>query len=69
MLPFMKNKLEGSVSAPPEVLKRESDDEDQEFDSLEVAAEDLCNAIHSKDYKAIAAALRAAIDLAGESNG
>lgn len=61
MLPFLKNK-EGSVSAPTETIHRESDEE-SDFDSLEVAAQDLCDAIHSKDYKGVASALRAAFDL------
>lgn len=62
MLPFLKNQYEGSVSTPPDTIHREPD-EDSEFDSLEVAAQDLCDAIHSKDYKGVASALRAAFDL------
>lgn len=61
MIPFLKNK-EAGVSMPADSIKREPDEE-PEFDSLESAAEDLCNAVHSKDYKGAAAALRAAFDL------
>lgn len=62
MIPFLKRKDEASISAPVDKIERKPD-EDKEVDSLEVAAEDLCNAVHAKDYKAAAAALRAAFDL------
>jgi len=68
MLPFLKKTKEGSVSLPPDHITREPDgDSDAEgFDSLRVAAEDLCNAIHERDYSAAASALRAAFDLLEE---
>lgn len=50
------------MSANPSAIKRESDHE-EEYDTLESAAEDLVNAVHSKDIKAVAAALRAAFEL------
>lgn len=62
MIPFLKNK-EAGVSAPIESIERKPDDGAEEFDSLESAAEDLCIAIGSKDYKAAAAAMRAAFQL------
>lgn len=63
LLPWLKNKKEsGSASASTPVLKREHD-EDYEYDSMEAAAEDLCNAIERKDYKAAAEALRSAFEL------
>lgn len=62
MIPFLKNK-EASVSGPVDIERRKPDEE-QEYDALEAAAEDLCNAIAAKDYKGIAVALRAAIQLA-----
>lgn len=62
MLPFLKRK-EGSSSDPVESLKRSPDEGAEEFDSLESAAEDLINAVHAKDVKAVAAALRAAFEL------
>lgn len=63
MIPYLKLGKEASVSAPVSVEKRKPD-QDSEYDPLEVAAEDLCNAIAAKDYKAIAEALRAAFQLA-----
>ena len=63
MLPFLKHSQEVGSSSSVEAVMRKSDDEDKEFDSLESAAEDLMNAVHSKDIKAIASALRAAFEL------
>ncbi len=62
MLPFLKLKQEGSASGPVDSMERKPDGE-PEYDVLESAAEDLCHAIESKDYKAAAAALRAAFEL------
>jgi hypothetical protein len=62
MLPFLKNQQEGSASMPVEPVKREHD-EDSDYDMLESAAEDLISAVHSKDIKAVASALRAAFEL------
>lgn len=64
MLPFLKNQKEasggdGSEQAP---IKRKPDEEG-EFDSLEVAAEEILFAIEKKDSKALATALRAAFDM------
>lgn len=64
MLPFLKRTQEASASGPVETVKRESDHEDDgDYDMLESAAEDLIKAIHSKDTKAVASAIRAAIEL------
>lgn len=62
MIPFLKRKDEASISASPDKIKREPD-EGAEYDGLEAAAEDLCNAIKAEDYKAAAAALRAAFEM------
>lgn len=62
MLPIQKKLKEGSVSAPVETVKRDPDEE-PEYDSMESAAEDLMHAVHSKDVKGIAMALRSAIEL------
>lgn len=62
MLPFLRNKQDASASGPIESVERKPD-EGAEYDSMESAAEDLCNAIHAKDYKGAAAALRAAFEL------
>jgi hypothetical protein len=60
MLPFLKHNKEVGTVALPDSVGREHD---EDFDSLEAAAEDLCHAIEAKDYKAIAQALRAAHEL------
>ena len=62
MLPFLKKDEEGSVSVPVETKKR-TPDEDAPFDALETAGQDLCDAVHAKDAKAVAQALRAAFEL------
>ena len=62
MLPFLKKNQEASASGPIESQKREPD-EDADRDMLEVAAQDLMDALHKKDAKALAAALRAAFEL------
>lgn len=64
MLPFLKRDKEGSASAPPDRIMREPDDESDSYDPLHAAAEDLISAIHSKDIKGAAEALRAAFELA-----
>jgi len=61
MLPFQKKK-EASVSAPVEVIKRESD-EPEEYDYLESCGHDLLSAVEAKDPKGIAVALRAAFEI------
>lgn len=63
MLPFLKLNKDASASGPVDSLERNPDSE-PEYDALESAAEDLINAIHSKDAKGAAAALRAAFELA-----
>jgi len=61
MLPFLKHKQDSGTVALPETIKRESDE--SEYDMLEAAAEDLMHAVHSKDIKMIAQALRAAFEI------
>lgn len=62
MLPFLKNKHEASMSTEVDSIERKPD-EPEDYDGLEAAAEDLCNAIEAKDYKAAAMALRAAFEM------
>ena len=62
MIPYLKQAKEASVSAVPEVMKREPDME-PEYDSLESAAEELIQAVHAKDTKGAAMALRSAFEL------
>lgn len=59
MLPFLKSQQESGDSGPIESMNREPDN-DEDFDSLEVAMKELFNA---KNDKARAAAFRAAFDL------
>ena len=65
MLPFLKNIQEGSASTTPDVIKRDSDTE-QDYDSLHAAAEDLISAVHAKDVAGVASALRAAFEMLDE---
>lgn len=62
MLPFLKNKQEASASGPVEHMKRQPDEE-SDYDMIDSAAEDLIQAIHSKDVKAVASALKAAFQI------
>ena len=61
MLPYLKRNQEASASGPIETVERKPDMD--EFDSLEVAAHDLMQAIKAGDAKALASALRAAFEL------
>lgn len=61
MLPFLKLAKEASISTP-EVIERDHD-EDYDYDMLESAAEDLIQAVHSKNVKSVAEALRAAFEI------
>lgn len=60
MLPFLKNKLEGSVSAP---VRPTNVTPEPEYDMLESAAMDLIIAVHLKDVKSVCSALRAAFEI------
>lgn len=65
MLPFLKRTQDAAASSPVEHVERKPD-EGSDYDMLESAAEDLCKAVESKDYKAIASALRAAFEMLSE---
>lgn len=58
MLPFRKP--EGSISSSVSPIQRESD---YDYNILDSAANDLIVAVHMKDIKAVAEALRAAFDI------
>lgn len=60
MLPFLKHNKEAGTTVLPESIKRYHDDD---FDMVESAAEDLIQAIHAKDVKAVAQALRSAFEI------
>lgn len=61
--PFLEKK-ESTVAVHPDRIIKRKPDEEKEYDPMEAAAEDLCHAIESKDYKTIAEALRSAFHLA-----
>jgi hypothetical protein len=64
MLPFLKDKKQiGSIATTPSTERRKSDGE-EEYDAMEAAAHDLMTAVHARDTKGIAEALRAAFELA-----
>lgn len=56
MLPFLKKTKEASVSGPVETLTRGSDE--SEPDMLSSMAEELIEAIHSKDASLVASTLK-----------
>lgn len=61
MLPFLKDRHEGSVSEPVESIKREPDEGDS-FEMLDAIVDDLLDAIHKKDKKLLKGALEALIE-------
>lgn len=63
MLPFLKGNKESSVSMDADPIKRKPDEEGQDYDSLESAADELIQAVHAKDAKAVCSALRSAFQL------
>jgi hypothetical protein len=69
MLPFIRKKQEGgSISATPEVVTRKSDNEDEEsYDHLDSASDDLISAIKSGSASGVSMALRAAFEIMEES--
>lgn len=68
MLPFLKKSKEASAAGPVDSIQREPD-EGSDYDALESAADELIQAIHSKDSKAVASALRAAFQLCDFDQG
>lgn len=61
-MPFLKRSKEASVSMPVESVKREPDEE-HEVDSLEMAMEELHDALMGKKYKLAADIFRSAFEL------
>lgn len=62
MLPFLKKKMEGSVSAEPDAILRVSED-GNEPDLLHEAAEDILLAISFNSAKELSEALKSFCDL------
>lgn len=63
MLPFLKKQNEASASMPADKQMRKPDD-GAEYDVMHSAAQDLIDAVHAKDVKGVAEALKAAFELA-----
>lgn len=59
MLPILKRRHEGGMSAPIEVVERTPDEGAEPFDMLDAVAEDLLMAIEKKDKKLLKDALAA----------
>lgn len=65
MLPFLKTAANTGLSIKNRKPDQPADESSSDSAGLEVCAQDLINAIHSKDIKRVASAIRAAIDIAG----
>ncbi len=62
MLPFLKNKQEGGMSAPVDTIERTPDDDTPAFDALDAVADDLLAAFESKDKGLLKSALEALVE-------
>lgn len=62
MLPFLKNKQEGSMSSPVEVIERKPDEGSGAFEMLDAVAEDMFEAFEKKDKSLLKSALEALVD-------
>ncbi len=65
-LPFLKTRRESGISTtirPRDTAPNDRQSPESEDNGLAAAAEDLCRAIESKDYKGAAQALKAAFDI------
>lgn len=63
MLPFLKKKSQVGVIVTTRPSDESKQDESHESDPIEYCAEDLMNAVHNKDKKAVAEAIRSAFDI------
>lgn len=59
MLPFLKDRHEGSMSGPVETIRRDPDEDNPDYEMLDAIAEDMIEAIHKKDRKFLKDALKA----------
>lgn len=63
MLPFLKERHEGSMSgAVDEKLMRTPDEGEEDFGMVDAIADDLMEAIHKKDKKLLKEALEAFVE-------
>lgn len=60
MLPFLKERKEGSASGPVETVKREPDE--GAYEMLDAITADMIDAIHSRDKKLLKGTLEALIE-------
>lgn len=59
MLPFLKNRSDGSEDVPDQSIKREHD---EDYDMLDAVAQDVMDAIKAGDKAALKEALSAFVD-------
>ncbi len=62
MLPFLKNKQEGSMSGPVESMKIGPDEGDESYGMLDAVVEDMLEAIGKKDKTLLKGALQALVE-------
>lgn len=62
MLPFLKNKHEGGMSGPVEIVERETDEGSDSFEMIDAIADDILSAVSSKNKKLLKAALEALVE-------
>lgn len=60
MIPFLKDRHEGSMSGPVESIAREPDEES--FEMLDAIVEDMLEAFQKKDKKLLKGALEALVE-------
>jgi hypothetical protein len=66
MLPFLKNKTEGSVSMPADKVERKPDNP-EDLDLLEGCVREFIDAIKADDAKAASQALKSAFEICDAS--
>lgn len=64
LLPFLKAASSSGLSIKNRTPDEPADESSSDSAGLEVCAQDLINAIHSKDTKRVASAIKAAFDIA-----
>ncbi len=63
MLPFLKDRHEGGMSAPMESIKRDSDgDKEESFEMLDAIVDDMLDAFQKKDKALLKGALEALVE-------
>lgn len=62
MLPFLKDRHEGSMSSPVESIKREPDEGSESFEMLDAVVDDMLEAVKKNDKRLLKGALEALIE-------